>query len=98
MAIDGFRGDPNQMRSVVQEMVSAGDAFERALDNLEQQIYPTLQGWEGESANTYIECQRNWDALAKELREFLAKAALGVEGVADAYERQDKYAAGNFGG
>ena len=98
MAIDGFRGDPNQMRAVVQEMVSAGDAFERALDNLEEQIYPTLQGWEGESYQVYEECQRRWDAIAAELRTFLAKAAQGVEGVADAYERQDKFSAGSFGG
>ncbi|MFE5301608.1 WXG100 family type VII secretion target [Streptomyces sp. NPDC056632] len=97
MAIDGFKGDPNQMRSIVQEMISAGNAFGEALDNLEQQIAPTLEGWEGSSKDCYIECQRNWDALAKELQLFLGKAAEGVGNVADIYERQDQYSAGRFG-
>ncbi|MGW3687204.1 WXG100 family type VII secretion target [Streptomyces sp. NPDC005125] len=97
MTIDGFKGDPNQMRAVVQEMIQAGNAFGQALDNLEQQVYPTLEGWEGQSKDIYIECQAKWDALAKELQDFLGKAAKGVENVADIYERQDKYSAGRFG-
>jgi WXG100 family type VII secretion target len=98
MAVEGFRGSPEQMRQVVQAMIDAGNQFGRALDTLEKDIQPTLSGWEGESKDVYIQCQNNWDALALELNVFLGKAAAGVENVANIYQRQDQMARASFEG
>lgn len=97
MSVDGFRGNPEQMKQMVELMIQCGNTFGQALDRLEQEIQPTLSEWEGESKNVYIECQKSWDALAKELQQFLLKAAEGVEGVANIYRQQDVQAAAGFG-
>ncbi|MER5884197.1 WXG100 family type VII secretion target [Streptomyces sp. NPDC001941] len=98
MAVDGFRGNPEQMRQIVQAMIQAGNQFGQALDSLESNLATTISGWEGESKDVYAECQANWDRLAKELQVFLGKAANGVENVADIYHQQDQTSAANFGG
>lgn len=71
-------------------IATAADDIERTngqitsrLDDLKRELQPMVNEWEGESAESYKNAQKNWDDAAAQINDILAQVARSVRGAND---------------
>jgi 6 kDa early secretory antigenic target len=66
------------------------------LDDLEANLQPMLQTWDGQAREAYYQCKKEWDAAAAQMATTLQQIGQAVSTANENYQAAEKAATNNW--
>ncbi|GLZ27988.1 hypothetical protein Lesp02_01780 [Lentzea sp. NBRC 105346] len=93
---DYVKIDPAQLRSDGETIKSLAGQLESLLEDLKNQIKPTIDQWDGAASGNYTAAQAKWNVSAEEAQGILDDIAKELLATAEEYEQTERKNAGSW--
>lgn len=87
-----------QVRNAVEELMGETQQIINTLNNLEDELKPLINSWEGEDQKTYFQVQAEWDQATKNMAKLLGDNGDLISSIHDNHSRDERRSADNWGG
>ncbi|MEZ0095364.1 WXG100 family type VII secretion target [Streptacidiphilus sp. EB129] len=94
----GFYAHIPTMDQAMDDLMIAAQKLTSILDDLDQQIRPMLNSWDGDAKDMYTSCQAEWNAAAADMQSLLKSAGITVSQARDLYGTVDSQIAAAWAG
>ncbi|MGN0064161.1 MAG: WXG100 family type VII secretion target [Nocardioides sp.] len=96
MSFDGIKVNHGSLEQGAADVRTAARRIESRLDELESQLNPLRNDWNGNAKLAYDQAKAKWDQAMTEMIELLDRASMGVSQSNDEYRQADQRGAGRF--
>lgn len=93
-----FYANTQGMDQAMDDLLIAANKLRSILDNLDQEIQPMLNSWDGDAAAMYKHCQQKWNAATDDMRLVLGQAGITVGNATQLYGTVDAQVAAAWQG
>ncbi|WP_035839334.1 WXG100 family type VII secretion target [Kitasatospora azatica] len=85
----GFYAHIPTMDQAMDDLMIAEQKLAAILADLDQQIRPMLNSWDGDAKDMYLACQTEWNAACDDMRTLLQNAGITVNQARNLYGTVD---------
>lgn len=96
MTFDGIRVQHGKLETGAADVLKAAKDIEARLDNLESELNPLRNDWDGSAKQAYADAKSKWDQAMNEMIALLQSASKGVEASNAEYRAADTRGANRF--
>ncbi|OLT41311.1 type VII secretion protein [Saccharomonospora sp. CUA-673] len=88
--MSGIKVDYATIHTAAEDCKATGGELENLFEQLQSQLAPLVESWEGDAMMAWNEVQNNWNTSLEELKQVLAQIATALPQIADGYQGTEK--------
>ncbi|MER6181920.1 WXG100 family type VII secretion target [Streptomyces sp. NPDC021056] len=85
------------VRNAIEELMNQTQQIITTLNNLEDELKPLVNSWEGSDQETYRQVQAEWDQATKNMAKLLGDNGELIQMIHDNHSRDERKSADNWG-